>query len=260
MFVISKGMGYRGKLSEQQAARQLRGQGWTLSDIADRLGVARSSVSVWVRDVEFEPAPRRRARRRGPNALQRRKAAEIAALRHEGVARMGVLSRQAFLAAGAALYAGEGSKRDGTVAFANTDAQMVAFFCGWLRRFFAIDESRLRVRVYLHEGLDLDAANAHWSAVTGIPVSQFRAGYRATPDPTIRTTKHACGCAYVTYCCARTHRAIMGLINALLSSEDQSGVAQSAAQRTVNPLVESSSLSPGASEMAGDDPGYSSSR
>ena len=44
--------------------------------------------------------------------------------------------------------------------FANTDATMVAFFCAWLRRFFTIDESRLRVRVYLHEGLDLDAAES----------------------------------------------------------------------------------------------------
>ena len=229
-------MGYRGKLSEQNAARELRGQGWTLADIADRLGVARSSVSVWVREVEFEPAPRRRARRRGPNALQRRKAAEIAALRHEGVARMGVPSRQAFLAAGAALYAGEGAKRDGKVVFANSDPRMVAFFCAWLRRFFDIVETRLTVRVYLHEGLDLDAAQLHWSQVTGVPLSQFRTGYRAAADPTIRTAKHPYGCAYITYCCTRTHRAIMGLTDALLSSGEQSGVAQSAERMAVNRL------------------------
>jgi hypothetical protein len=34
------------------------------------------------------------------------------------------LSDQAFLAAGVALYAGEGAKRDGAVNFANTDAAM----------------------------------------------------------------------------------------------------------------------------------------
>jgi Homeodomain-like domain len=234
MFVISKDMGYRGKLSEQQAARQLRGQGWTLSDIADRLGVARSSVSVWVRDVEFETAPRRRARRRGPNALQQRKAAEIDALRHEGVARMGVLGRQAFLAAGAALYAGEGSKRDGAVHFANSDPRLVAFFCSWLRAFFSVTESRLRVSVYLHEGLDLDAAQSHWAQVTGIPPSQFRQGYRAVADGSIRTNKHAYGCAYVIYNCSKTHRAIMGLVDALLSSSSYSGVAQSAERVAVN--------------------------
>jgi transcriptional regulator with XRE-family HTH domain len=212
-------MGYRGKVREQEAARELRALGWTLADIAEKLEVAKSSVSLWVRDVEFTPSPRRRARRRGPNILQRRKAAEIEALDLEGAARFGDLNEQAFLAAGAALYAGEGAKRDGVVKFANSDPAMMAFFCAWLRRFFDIDEARLRVTVYLHEGLDLAAAETFWSDVTRVPESQFRKAYRATPDPSIRTNKHEHGCAYVHYGCARTHRAIMGLIRALLSSE-----------------------------------------
>jgi IS30 family transposase len=49
-------VGYRGKLEERQRARQLRAQAWTLREIADELGVATSSVSVWVRDVPFDPS------------------------------------------------------------------------------------------------------------------------------------------------------------------------------------------------------------
>ncbi len=118
-----------------------------------------------------------------------------------------------------ALYAGEGTKREGAVVFANTDPEMVRFFCDWLRRFFDVDEARLRVRVYLHEGLDLDAAQSHWSAVTGVPAAQFGKSYRARADATIRHNKHEFGCAYVKYSCTRTHRRIMGLIRALLSSQ-----------------------------------------
>ena len=239
-------MGYRGKLSERARARELRAKAWTLADIAGELGVSKSSVSLWVRDVEFTPQPRRTARRRGPNVLQRRKAAEIEALRVDGILRLGVLSEQAFLAAGAALYAGEGAKRDGHVDFANSDAKMVAFFCAWLRHFIHIDESRLRVTVYLHQGLDIQSAERFWSEVTGVPLAQFRKPYRAAADPTIRTSKHTNGCAYVRYSCTRTHRTIMGLICALLSSIGPSGVAQSAERRAVNAMVESSSLSPGA--------------
>ena len=102
--------------------------------------------------------------------------------------------------------------------FANTDAAMMRFFCAWLRRFFRIDESRLRVRVYLHVGLDLDAAEEHWSVVTGVPRSQFKAPYRAIPNASIRRTKHEFGCAYVDYSCAKTHRAVMGLVRGLLTS------------------------------------------
>src|SRR5512134_2581755 len=106
-------MGYRGKLHEQQRARELRAQAWTLQEIASELDVSRSSVSLWVRDVEFEPRPRRAARRRGPNKLQIAKQVEIDEMLEEGRHRIGRLSDEAFLAAGAALYAGEGAKRDG---------------------------------------------------------------------------------------------------------------------------------------------------
>jgi hypothetical protein len=212
-----RAMGYRGKLADRERARRLRATGLPLADIAARLGVSKSSVSLWVRDVAFDPRPRStRGRSRAPNALQRRKQAEIAHLLDEGRDRVGRLSEREFLVAGIALYAGEGSKRDGEVRFVNSDPRMVTFFCSWLRRFFAIDESRLRVRLYLHEGLDLAASTAHWSEVTGIPESQFGKPYRAVADPSIRLAKHVHGCVSIGYSCSATHRSIMGLVGALL--------------------------------------------
>jgi len=152
-------MGYRGKVREQEEARVLRAAGLTMPAIAERLGISRSSVSLWTRDVPFTPGPdwgRPPDRRpRQPN--------------------------------------------------------------GWLRRFFDVDESRLRVRLYLHQGLDLDAATLHWSRVAGVPVGQFGAAYRARPDPSIRTAKHVHGCATVSYACSRTHRAVMGIVHAILT-------------------------------------------
>jgi len=212
-------MGYRGKLAEQQQARQLRRTDLPLAEIATHLGVAKSSVSLWVRDVEFEPLPRPpRGRRREPNALQRRKQDEVERLVEAGRARIGRLSEREFLVAGVALYAGEGAKADGYVRFANSDPRMIFFYCCWLRRFFEIDESRLRIGLYLHEGLDLDAAIIYWSALTAIPPSQFSKPYRAVPDPSIRHAKHVHGCVTVRYSCSATHRSIMGLVNALLSA------------------------------------------
>ena len=106
-------------------------------------------------------------------------------MRPPGVERIGVLSDDAFLAAGAALYAGEGAKATARSSSRTPIPAMIAFFCAWLRRFFDIDESRLRVRVYLHEGLDLDAAERFWSDVTGVPRSQFKR--RTGPRPIRRS-------------------------------------------------------------------------
>jgi hypothetical protein len=211
------GMGYRGKVSEREQARRLRATGLPMAEIAARLGVSKSSVSLWACDVAFDPRPPvTRGRRREPNALQRRKQAEIDRLLAEGRDRVGRLTEREFLLAGVALYAGEGSKRDGAVCFANSNPRMVAFFCAWLRRFYQIDESRLQVRLYLHQGLDLAATTAYWSEVTGIPESQFGKAYRAVADPSIRLTKHVHGCVSIGYSCSATHRSIMGLVGALL--------------------------------------------
>jgi AcrR family transcriptional regulator len=211
-------MGYRGKVEQQERARELRARNMTLQDIATELGVSKSSVSLWVRDVEFTPSKRRTGPRSRPHPAHEAKLLQIAQLNAEGTARVGTMGDEAFFAAGIALYAGEGSKTEGAVRFANTDPTMVAFFCSGFRRFFEIDESRLRVRVYLHQGLDLDAAEAHWSKVTDVPLVQFTAPYRAVADPSIRRNKHEFGCAYVAYSCSTTHRRIMGLVRALLSS------------------------------------------
>ena len=216
-------MGYRGKLAEQEAARALRADGWALAAIAAELGVAKSSVSRWVRDVPAPTVPRspggRAARPARPHAQAERKAREIAELRAEGAARVGTLSERDLLLAGVALYAGEGHKRDGAVAMANSDPRLVVFFCTWLRRCFAIDEQRLRARLYLHEGLDLDEATSYWSALTRIPVERFGRPYRAVADGGIRHSKHVRGCVTVRYSCARTHRAIMGLVEAVFSRD-----------------------------------------
>ena len=71
-------MGYRGKLEQRQRARELRAEGWTMPDIAVELGVSRSSVSLWTRDVEVQMGPRRmRGAALGVTKQQQRRLAEI---------------------------------------------------------------------------------------------------------------------------------------------------------------------------------------
>jgi hypothetical protein len=211
-------MGYRGRLEAQEEARRLRATGATLQQIADEVGAARSSVAAWVRGVPVDHS-RGRARDRPPNVLARRKQEEVVRLVEEGRRRVGRLDDRDLLIAGIALYAGEGAKTDGSIKFTNSDPAMMRLFMTWLRRFFEIDETRLRLRIYLHAGLDLAAAEAHWASVTSIPTHQFHAPYRAEADPTRRHNKHEYGCATVHYGSATGHRTVMGLVGALLSCD-----------------------------------------
>src|SRR4029079_5211886 len=150
-----RAMGYRGKVEQQEQARRMRARNMTLQAIASELGVAKSSVSLWVRGVSFMPSKRRTGPQRRPHPMHEAKLAQIAALNAEGIERIGTLSEAAFLAAGVALYAGEGSKTEGCVRFANSDPAMIRFFCTWFRRFFEVDEARLRARRCLQPRTDV---------------------------------------------------------------------------------------------------------
>ncbi len=164
-------MGYRGKLVEQERARALRAEGYKLAEIAQMLGVAKSSVSLWVRDVTFTPRDPRYGRwrlNRPPTRAMSRKQEEIARLYRRGPDDWRALERpRPPYRRRCPLRRGR-CEADGFVGFANTNPQMIRLFCAWLRRFFSVDESRLRVRLYLHQGLDLETAITFWSDVTGI--------------------------------------------------------------------------------------------
>ena len=105
------------------------------------------------------------------------------------------------------------------------------------------------MKLYLHADLDLDAAIAFWASVTGIPAAQFSKPYRAVADATLRTNRHVFGCPGIVYSSTPTHRSVMGMIEAILSSPRPSGVAQLAEHATVNRVVVGSSPTPGATTM-----------
>ncbi|HTL87569.1 MAG TPA: hypothetical protein VL856_20460 [Acidimicrobiia bacterium] len=78
-------MGYRGKVELQEKARLMRAESRTLQDIATTLGVSKSSVSLWVRDVPFVPGPRQPSINRRPHPQHVAKLAEIAESDRRGV-------------------------------------------------------------------------------------------------------------------------------------------------------------------------------
>jgi hypothetical protein len=211
-------MGYRGKVAEQQVARALRAQSRTLNEIATELGVSKSSVSLWVRDVEFVPRPRNRGHPAGPfHPMRVKKAAEIARCRSEADAFIGAVSDRDLTMFALALYAGEGSKRDGSLVFANSDPILMRIFVTWLRSELSVEESRLRMKLYLHADLDLEAAIGFWHGVTGVPRSQFNKAYRAVVDDTMRHNRHVYGCASLVCHSTLVHRRVMAMIGAVTS-------------------------------------------
>lgn len=174
------------KSRERLLARQLRRKGESIREIARKVGVSRSSSSLWCRDIVIsdEQTQALIERDRKGGEIGRTYAAK--AKREERLQRqerygelgansVGSLSTRELNLVGLALYWAEGSKKRGRVVFVNSDPRMIILFIKWVQRCFETDLSQLTCRVAINEihGYREQEVLAYWSRITQIPLTQF---------------------------------------------------------------------------------------
>jgi hypothetical protein len=176
----------RAKDELRAEARDLRAQGLDYEDIAAALGVAKSSVSLWVRDL---PTPPRLSyeenRKRSAEGSRRywevertvRQTRRSAVTRHAS-GEIGAMTDREILIAGAVAYWCEGAKSKPhrhveRVSFINSDPGLIGFFLRFLDT-AEIPRDDLIFRVHIHETADVEAAQRFWLGLTGAQPSQFR--------------------------------------------------------------------------------------
>ncbi len=174
------------KDADRSAARDLRRAGLTYDEIAARLHVSKSSVSLWVRDLPHPPRQPRtaeaEARRREAHTRHYADLREVKAIRREyevdAIATvLGPPSLRELLIAGAVAYWAEGSKRKPwrlaeRVTFINSDPDMLRLFLDFLSA-MGVPDDRRTFRVSIHESADEAAARAYWSEVVHVPAADF---------------------------------------------------------------------------------------
>jgi predicted transcriptional regulator len=163
-------------------ARTLREQGLSYDEIAARLGVSKSSVSLWIRDMPRPPhLSQEESRKRSADGVRRfweREYAHREEVRTAVAREVGELTEREIIIAGAVAYWCEGSKskpyRRGQdrVIFMNSDPGLVRFFLRFLG-VAGIKRSDLIFKVHIHESGDLEGAHRFWAEVTGAPAHQF---------------------------------------------------------------------------------------
>jgi transcriptional regulator with XRE-family HTH domain len=138
------------KTAERLRARELRADGLSVKQIERELGVSRSSVSVWVRDVPLDDERRALlvARSRlGPIVAAERKAERARDRRrvHQEDGRRLARERDTSYAAGCMLYWAEGSKARNKVQLTNSDPELLVHFAAFLRMHFHVAPASMRL-------------------------------------------------------------------------------------------------------------------
>lgn len=209
-------------------AQSFRKKGFSLKEISGKLGISKSTASIWLRDILLsEKAELRLAERITQGQIisaKKRKARtdEIRRIYFEnGLKLVKETSRQhkdkrtskIFCAI---LYWCEGAKFDGGgIQFTNSDPNLIRTFVRLMRHAFRVDESKFRVSLHVHNYHSISRQIKFWQGVTGIPNSQFFRPYKKINSGK-RLKLDYQGCVNIKYYDSDIARQLLGVGKAFL--------------------------------------------
>lgn len=170
-------------------AVRLRKRGYSYNEIRQRVPVAKSTLSLWLKELPLSIEHRQRLYTknvlllaRGPNSQKERRKREV-----ENIIRLArneislPLSQETFRLMGAALYWAEGSKTK-KFEFTNSDPSFIVFMIRWVEKIFGVPRKILRARLNMYPQQNEEQLKKFWSELTGVPLENFGKSFIKPPN------------------------------------------------------------------------------
>ena len=169
---------------DKQKALIMRKKGMSYSQIKEKLGVGKGTLSGWLYNMPLSDERIRELRANSPvriekfrNTMRAKREAKNKIAYQNIAQRIGAISAREFLIAGLFLYWAEGSKtKNFSIGLTNTNPNMLILFIRWLK-FFNVPKSKLKVHLHLYSDMNIKKQINFWSKTLNVPVSQFRKPY-----------------------------------------------------------------------------------
>ncbi len=178
----------RKKPEDRKKAIQLRKKGESYREIARALGVAKSSVSAWCKDMVLSSEAQKILQEKTNvpfvklRAYNQKRSLEISKensiAQEDAIREVSFFSRRELALVGAALYWGEGYKKQDTsrspyVGFSNSDPDMVRLFLYFLKGVLRIPTERIKCDIRVFPTTKGNGCIDFWSNATQLPREQF---------------------------------------------------------------------------------------
>ena len=139
----------KARTKEREEARKLRRKGYSVGGISEILGISKGSISPWVKDVSLTDKQRKRLDIEGEKKRIKSHSESFRKKRRKYRKRgqSKKLLKDPMYMSGCMLYWAEGTKKRTSLEFTNTDPDMMLFFCKFLRKYFDVEEDRLKLYV-----------------------------------------------------------------------------------------------------------------
>lgn len=170
----------------KEDALELRRNGLSITLIESELGVPRSTLYGWIKNIELSEKQKQRlhesrsdgwakARKKALEVNRSKKALRMLQAKKEAVATLDKinLTPEILDLAFAMLYYGEGSKNGGT-SLASSDKNILLFMLKVLRLNYKIENSDIRCELHLRADQDRELMKKYWSEALKLPLTCFR--------------------------------------------------------------------------------------
>ena len=175
----------KAKVNEKEQAIKLREQGYTYREILGELSGAKSSLSLWFKDLPLSKQEKLVLKKRKDKNISKGRISAAASNRKHKIAR----ERQYFFEAenefntykndplfhtGVSLYWAEGAKRSNMFLFMNSDSDLINVMLKWLETFTEYSREDLGFRLYLHHPFVKDNWEVWWKKELKVHSDQFK--------------------------------------------------------------------------------------
>jgi len=184
----------------KQKAIEMRLKFMSYSQIKEELGISKSTLSGWLRDMPLSDERINELRANSPQRIERYRntmkkkddAKKEAA--YEKISKMlGKFSDREILIAGLFLYWAEGGKtRTAAVDLTNTNPDMLVFFIDWLK-LFGVKRSALKAKIHIYSDMNVERQINFWAKKLRLNKSQFYKPYVKTSKFSSITYKNGFG-------------------------------------------------------------------
>ncbi len=195
----------------KEKAEKLRREGKTYKELTQKLGVPKSTLSVWlgkkipgIFDRKAQLKHLTKIRPLASAAKSRKIILEDEALRKKIKKEFNNFKFKnsgIFKLILATLYITEGARYKGVsgLIFVNTDPKLIKLYISLLRLCYELDEKKFKIRLHLHYYHKIKNTRKYWSNILNIPLDQFGKIYLKKRSKTKRFRKNFMGICFIRY-------------------------------------------------------------
>lgn len=172
-------------VQEKERAIALRKKGYSYKEIMKEVKVAKSSISLWLKDLPLTDDEKQYLRKRLDSNISRGRIKAATANHEHKLHRDKQIIMDAqeefkkfvhdpLFHAGISLYWAEGSKRSNVFLFVNSDVDMVNVMLVWLEKFTQYKREELGYRLFVHKPYVHKEYEKVWAKNLEVPLTRFK--------------------------------------------------------------------------------------